>query len=167
VILAAVYDCSFSVTSGTSKTKACSQLLEEIEQLKQIVARSLGIDLTSIESGEVEVQEMLFAANSTNLPAAEEEESGGFNLSDVMQFSSEIVGSIVAMVLFIVFLIMYRKLKDQPSPFDQMDRFAASAQSGGRGGAEITPDLLNQLISQRPESTASSIQSWMQEKDES
>jgi flagellar M-ring protein FliF len=136
----------------------------EIEQLRQIVAKSLGIDLADTETGEVEVQEMPFASSDFAFPAAEE--SGGFSLSELMQFSSEIAGSIVAFVIFIVFLIMYRKLKDQPSPFDQMERVTASMQSGGRGGAEITPDLLNQLISQRPENTAASIKSWLQEKDE-
>lgn len=140
---------------------------EEMQQLREIVAKSLGISLNDPESGEVEVQEMPFLENARVLADAQAAEPEGFGFAQLLQFGSEIVGSVVALVLFIFFLFMYRKLKDQPSPFDRLDQMTASLQSGGRNGAEITPDLLNQLISQRPEKTAASIKNWLQEKDES
>jgi hypothetical protein len=72
----------------------------------------------------------------------------------------------LALILFVIFMVMYRKTKDQPSPFEQMEHMAATVQSGGRGASQITPDLLNQLISQRPDNTAASIKTWLQDVDE-
>ena len=140
---------------------------EEINQLRDIVAKALGIDLGNPASGAVEVQEMPSMRESTTAFEVAAAESAGFDLTQLMQFGSEIIGSLFALLLFIIFLVMYRKTKDQPSPFDQMERIASSMQSGGRGGAEVTPDLLNQLISQSPDNTAASIKTWLQQKDES
>jgi len=140
---------------------------EEISQLRQIVANALGIDLTNTESGEVEVQEMSFAGSDSLRVEIEAAEEGGFDFFQLMQFGSEIAGSVVALILFIVFLFIYRKLKDQPSPFDQIEQATSRMQSGGSNGSQITPNLLNQLISQSPDSSAASIRSWLKDKDES
>lgn len=166
-LTASVFVAANTTTVEGAAPQAVPRTQEEMEQLRQIVAKSLGIDLADTLTGEVEVQEMPFANSSLALPNVEAEESAGFDLSQLVQFSSEIIGSVVAFILFIAFLIMYRKLRNQPSPFDQMEQMAASMESGGRSGSEITPDLLNQLISQRPENTAASIKRWLQDKDES
>ncbi|MCH8473733.1 MAG: flagellar M-ring protein FliF [Opitutales bacterium] len=152
---------------GETEPQIVPRSQEEIDNLRQIVAKSLGIDLDDSETGQIEVQEMPFAIGSQTLPPFPGERPEGFDLSTLMEYSSEIIGSVVALILFITFLIIYRKLKDQPSPFDQMEQAAASFRPGGHGSSDITPDLLNNLISQRPENTAASIKNWLRQKDES
>tara|TARA_B110000208_G_scaffold13429_1_gene16428 strand:- start:37491 stop:39047 length:1557 start_codon:yes stop_codon:yes gene_type:complete len=147
--------------------QAVPRTAEEIDQLRDIVAKALGIDLNDSNSGAVEVQEMSFLGGVAATVEAGAEGSEGFDSTQLLQFGSEIVGSVLALLLFIIFLVMYRKTKDQPSPFDQMQHMAASIQGDGRSSAEITPDVLNHLISQRPDNTAASIKTWLQEKDES
>jgi flagellar biosynthesis/type III secretory pathway M-ring protein FliF/YscJ len=147
--------------------QAVPRTAEEIDQLRDIVAKALGIDLNDSNSGAVEVQEMSFFGGVAATVEAGAEGSEGFDSTQLLQFGSEIVGSVLALLLFIIFLVMYRKTKDQPSPFDQMQHMAASIQGDGRSSAEITPDVLNHLISQRPDNTAASIKTWLQEKDES
>lgn len=142
---------------------------EEIARIRQIVANALGINLEDAQSGDVEVQEMTFARGSLAAGLATpdiESPLGGF---DFVEFGAEITGSVLALILFVVFLIMYRKLKNQPSPFDQMEQVVARLNGSGNrfSQSEITPDLLNQLITQRPNDAAASISSWLQERDES
>jgi flagellar M-ring protein FliF len=155
------------VPAGSEVAQVVPRTEEEINNLRQIVAKAIGIDLDNVETGEVEVQEMPFVVGGRLSMDFPELQQSGFDLSWLLQFSSEIAGSLIALVLFVAFLLFYRKLKDQPSPFDRMDQVAASMRPDGRGGSGITPDLLNQLISQRPENTAASIKGWLSEKDES
>jgi flagellar M-ring protein FliF len=147
-------------------TEAVARSAVEIDQLRNIVAKALGIDLDDPASGAVEVQEMPFLAGASTALAVAVEDTGGFDPAELMKFGSEIVGSALALILFVIFMVMYRKTKDQPSPFEQMEHMAATVQSGGRGASQITPDLLNQLISQRPDNTAASIKTWLQDVDE-
>ncbi|MCB1123198.1 MAG: hypothetical protein KJT03_16710, partial [Verrucomicrobiae bacterium] len=139
---------------------------EQLAQLQAIVANALGIDPEDASTGTVTIQEMVFAGDPVSFPSEVEEETS-FNFMEVLQFGEEIIGSIVALVLFFVFFQMYRKFKSQPNPFEEFNKQAARYSNGGgqASAAEVTPELLNELIRQKPENAAVTLRGWMNESE--
>lgn len=139
---------------------------EQLNQLRTIVANALGIDPEDESTGSVTIQEMAFAGDPISMLAnAPADES--FDLMEILQFGEEIMGTIVAIVLFLIFFQMYRKFKSQPSPFEELKQQAVRYDRTGAqaAAAEVTPELLNELIRQKPENAAVTLRGWLKEKE--
>lgn len=139
---------------------------EQLDQLRLIVANALGIDTADQTTGTVTIQEMAFAGDPVSILANTPEEKA-FDIMEILQFGEEIIGTVVAIILFLIFFQMYRKFKSQPSPFEELkqqvfSRERAAAQSAA---AEVTPELLNELIRQKPENAAVTLRGWLKDKD--
>ncbi len=140
---------------------------EQLNQLQAMVANALGINTDDQTTGTVTIQEMAFAGDPVSILANAPEEKS-FEIMEVLQFGEEIIGTVVAIVLFLIFFQMYRKFKAQPSPFEELkqqvfSRDRAAAQSAA---AEVTPELLNELIRQKPENAAVTLRGWLKDKDD-
>lgn len=137
---------------------------EELAVLREMVANALGIDLADPQSGSVTVQEMVFASDPL-LGMGNKAFAGSFDISEWLQFGQELVGTLIALVLFLVFFQMYRKSRLQPSPFDELNQRLASASRANTPAAPVvTPELLNELIRQKPENVGTTLRNWLSGK---
>lgn len=136
----------------------------ELANLQQMVANALGIDLVDTNTGSVTVQEMVFASDPLAI-GAEAATAGALDIAHWLQFGEQIIGTLVAVVLFLVFFHLYRKTRAQPNPFEELNRRASNAsRSNNLGNTAVTPELLNELIRQKPENAASTLRSWLSGK---
>jgi flagellar M-ring protein FliF len=136
----------------------------EMEQLRTMVANALGIDLQNSDTGDVTVTEMVFAADPF-ISAGGAAMAGTVDIAQWLQFGEEILGTVIALVLFIVFFQMYRKARSQPNPFDQLARHQGNGSRGNTfGNTNVTPELLNDLIRQKPDNAAMTLRNWLSGK---
>lgn len=139
---------------------------DQLSQLRAIVANALGIDPRDETTGTVTIQEMVFTGDPVSILSAAAPEQAGFSFTQILQFGEEIIGSIMALVLFVVFFQMYRKFKSQPSPFEEFKQQSTHFQGGGsQSAAEVTPELLNELIRQKPDNAAVTLRGWINETE--
>ncbi len=140
---------------------------EEIDRLEQMVANALGIDRGDSSTGTVTVEETVFSGNLTvgwEAPGP----VGGFEWVQLLRYSEEITGTIVAVVLFTVFLVLYRRFKSEPTPFDElMHPVSRSRGDIPLDSSNVTPELLNELIRQKPDNAAISLRNWLSESSSS
>lgn len=138
---------------------------EEIERLRQMVANALGISLTDPASGDVAIQEVVFnKAVFGDLQAAS---ASPFDPMRLLQFGEEIMGAIIALILLLVFLNLVKRSGRQSTDiFDQMAQTRRTASVGleNTPSEMVTPELLNELIRQKPENAGAALRNWLSGK---
>jgi flagellar M-ring protein FliF len=136
---------------------------EELQQLKVMVANALGIALEDPASGSVVLQETSF--NQAQLLANLGEESSFLDPMFLLDYGQEIIGSVIALILLLVFLNQVKRARNEKGLLDRMaeERLEASANVSTEQEA-ITPQLLNELIQQKPENISSNLKTWLRDK---
>lgn len=165
VFLAALSEAPADAPDGAPQQRARSP--EELERLREMVANALGIPLDDPEKGAVAIQEMPFF--TPIFDNTMEASVGLFDPSRLLQYSGEIVGSVIALILFLVFLSMLKRSSKQPGPFEQMIEARRAMQASRQNEAPemVTPELLNELIQQKPENAGATLRSWLSGSDPS
>lgn len=134
----------------------------QLQQLREMVANALGISLDDPEAGSVAIQEVPFSQTrgvAPDLAAA----STGFDLSSLLRFGEEIFGGIVALILFLVFLNLLKRTRSESTLFQQLEasrQQQASQVDLGQTQA-VTPELLNELIRQKPDNAGTTLRNWL------
>jgi len=133
----------------------------ELEDLRQMIVKAIGADE---EPGSpvpsVTVVESDFAPVET---IAEEP------APDIMEkaytwldLGRNFIGVGFAAILFLVFLRMIKKHKPEPYTLEILDEEGGAA--GGKKGADVvprlTPELLNELIREKPENVSTALRNW-------
>jgi len=134
---------------------------EEIAALKQVVVNALGVKPAAGESVDslVTLREMPFAAEPAiqQIQALQAQNQWSVYLEAASHWGA-IVG---AGVLLLVFLRLLAKQKPEPIPVEVLtmppDLAARSLPSGGR----ITPDMVNELIRNKPANVGIALRGWM------
>ncbi|HEX4666341.1 MAG TPA: flagellar basal-body MS-ring/collar protein FliF [Chthoniobacterales bacterium] len=128
---------------------------QEIESLRKMVANALGIKAENAQeiARSVTIEETAFV----NPPAPK---SGGMgeilmNYSDLLK---NVGAGIVALGLLFFFLRMLKRTKPDEISFELLQT-AGSRVSGS--SANITPDLLNEMIRQKPANVGVALRGWM------
>lgn len=137
---------------------------QEIDRLRQVVADALGIRLNDPASGSVSVEEMEFAPTHLELPSGW---GTGFDVTTILNFGREISGTILAAVLFFIFLRLLKRMRNETSPWAEFH--AADQMSGLNGSAPaktITPELLNEMIQQKPENAGAMLRNWLEDRSQ-
>ena len=136
---------------------------EELQQLKVMVANALGIALEDPASGSVVLQET--SLNQAQLLANLGEESSFLDPMFLLDYGQEIIGSVIALILLLVFLNQVKRARNEKGLLDRMaeERLEASANVSTEQEA-ITPQLLNELIQQKPENISSNLKTWLRDK---
>ncbi len=132
---------------------------EEIERLRTVVADALGIKLDSPEGGSVTVQEVSFAPEA---PLPETSWLDYFDFSRLLTFSREISGSVLAVVLFLVFLRLLKRHHHEPNPWAEFQRAQETPSlPDGYQNQRVTPELLNEMIQQKPDNAGAMLRNWL------
>ncbi|MFO7724004.1 MAG: flagellar M-ring protein FliF C-terminal domain-containing protein, partial [Oceanipulchritudo sp.] len=146
-----------AVAEPTVRTRSA----DEMEQLRGMVANALGIRLDDPESGSVAIQEVPFTA-----PGLDESMAASvspFDPMQLLQYSGEIIGGLIALILFLVFLSLLKRSGQQPGPLEQMadTRRTLQASRERQSPEMVTPELLNELIQQKPENAGATLRNWL------
>ena len=74
-----------------------------------------------------------------------------------------IIGGLIAMVLFMVFLNLLKRSNKETNLFNHMNqvRGASKASASVTSTEMVTPELLNELIRQKPENAGASLRNWL------
>ena len=150
---------------------------EEMKRLEEMVSNALGIVISS--DGQevrpiVSIEEVSFMANPLGAAVSGELSSPFFKLLEVgRSFLS--VG--VAVIMFIIFLRLLKQHKVKPINVEVIEDDIASSYSPtipvegkegnfSKGNAfglsqRATPELLNELIQQKPENVSTALKKWM------
>lgn len=134
---------------------------EELDQLRLMVANALGIALDDPTAGSVAIQEIVFDVSTASVVPPID--VSPFSLEKIFSFGEQIIGGLIAMVLFLVFLNLLKRSNQEGDLFNQMKQVqGASKASASVSSAEIvTPELLNELIKQKPENAGASLRNWL------
>lgn len=129
---------------------------EEIESLRKMVANALGVKADSAQeiARSVTIEETAFE----NPPVPK---SGG--MGDLLTSYSGLLknagAAVVALVLVFFFLRMLKQTKPDEIPFELLQAAGGNRTTGNN--ANITPDLLNEMIRQRPANVGVALSGWM------
>jgi len=132
----------------------------EMEKIRTAVVNAIGArfdtadDTLSITVDEVSFQPFMGAAGET--------------LTNVQDFLDEwgpllknVVGIVIAVGIFLVFLRMLKKFKPTATEVEVLDESDAQALAGARSiGKGLTPELLNDLIQEKPENVSTALKNW-------
>jgi flagellar M-ring protein FliF len=134
---------------------------EEMERLREMVANALGVSLEEAAAGSIVVQETTFGINSLLADLAQEE--GFLDPVFLLNYGQEIIGGVIALVLFLVFLNQMKRTRGEKGLLDQMEeaRLDARSRSEVTGQEAVTPAMLNELIRQKPDNISSNLKTWL------
>lgn len=137
----------------------------EMQELREMVANALGIPLDDPSRGSVAVREAVFDARPT-VGEMTASAGGEFDPMQLLEYGEEIFGSIVALILFLIFLTMLKRSRNQRDVLEQLneDRQQARAERELGQPQHITPELLNELIRQKPENAGTTLRNWLSGK---
>ncbi|MBO93377.1 MAG: flagellar M-ring protein FliF [Opitutales bacterium] len=131
----------------------------EMEKITTAVRNSIGAGLStndtlSISVAEVTFQPFMGAAGETLTNVQDFFEEWGSLLKNV-------VGIVIAVGIFLVFLRMLKKFKPTATEVEVLDESDAQALAGARSiGKGLTPELLNDLIQEKPENVSTALKNW-------
>ncbi|MBG31405.1 MAG: flagellar M-ring protein FliF [Opitutae bacterium] len=133
----------------------------EMEQIHTAVINAIGArfdsvdDALSVTVAQVPFQPFMGAAGAT--------------LNEMQDFLDQwgplmknVVGIVIAVGIFLVFLRMLKKFKPTATEVEILDEADAQALAGTRGiGKGLTPELLNDLIQEKPENVSTALKNWV------
>ncbi len=135
---------------------------EELQALRQIVVNALGIKAAPGQSLEslVSLQELPFLQEPVSAQIEQ------IQKETRIQGWIETVGAYLPLALGAVALLVFvktlRRQRPEPVPVEILDIPAASAAANGQNGrAALTPELLNQLIREKPANIGAALRDYM------
>jgi flagellar M-ring protein FliF len=137
---------------------------QELEDLRITVANALGINLSEADGDPLKMDNMVVVKEMAFTQPASV--VGGMNAFDDFMFKyGQYVKNIIAVIIIfgLVFFFsrMLKKLKPKNEDVEIMDELSA----GNRGKIEsnLTPELLNDLIQEKPENVSTALKTWMEQ----
>jgi len=134
---------------------------EELNALRQIAVNALGLKLAPGQTLEsvVALQELPFAAEpvSQQIQAIQSEN----RLQGWIEVASKWAAVVGAALILLVFLRMLSKQKPEPVPVEILTMPPDLAARSLQNGSTVTPDMLNQLIRQKPANIGTALRDWV------
>jgi len=130
---------------------------EEINALRQMVANALGIKTDNPQdvTKSVTIEETAFETSPSP-------KSGG--MGDLIASYSNLLKNIGASIVALALLLFFFRMLKQAKPDEiQLELLQAASGSGIRGARSsgVTPDLLNEMIRQKPANVGVALRGWM------
>ncbi len=159
-------------TTGTGDAaKPNPRTPEELKSLRTMVANALGISAAQqAAAGQdpaVSVQEIAFQA----VPV---EKISTPMVSGMVDTVKPWVTPLLAVVIVLVFLRQLKRTPHDPIPLELLDPANESAldnarpakllRDRARGGSSVSPEMLNDMIRQKPENVSATLREWMTEQ---
>jgi flagellar M-ring protein FliF len=133
---------------------------EELNALRQVVVNALGLKLAPGQTLDsvVALQETSFAAEpiSQQVQAIESEN----RVQGWLNAASRWGAVAAAAVVMLLFLRILAKQKPEPIPVEVLTMTPDLATRSLQNGSNITPDMLNQLIRQKPANIGTALRDW-------
>ncbi len=145
---------------GAAGAAPVARTAQEIDSLRQMVVNALGVPTGGAQNqaAAVSVQEVAF-------PAAVEPTTGAVDkVAGIFESARPLLALAFAGVCFFVFLRLFKKTKPEPLDFEVVPQGAAGEQGGGMLGMKshkVSPELLNELIRQKPENVGATLREWL------
>jgi flagellar M-ring protein FliF len=135
----------------------------ELEGLRRIVINALGLKATSGQNLDelVSLQETPFQAPV--LDVSVQRLSTETRVQSWVETSSRYLAVAIALGAFFIFFRMLRGQRPEPVPVDFMSGTTANGMSRGNNGssAALTPEMLNELIRQKPANVGTALRDWV------
>lgn len=134
---------------------------EELNSLRQVVINALGLKPAAGESLDslVTLQEVPFAAEpvSAQIQAIEKET----RVQGWIEVASKWVPVVGAVVVLLIFLRILSRQKPEPVPVEVLALPPDLAARSLQKNAAVTPDMLNELIRQKPANIGTALRDWV------
>lgn len=135
---------------------------QEIDALRRVVVNALGLKATPDQelSELVTIQEMPFQPDVVDTQIVELQKQT--QIQSWVEVAVRYVAIGVAAIALLIFYRTLRKQRPEPLPVELMLASAdTSSQRGAAGGpANLTPELLNELIRQKPANVGTALRDW-------
>lgn len=136
----------------------------ELQELRDVVITALGIDLAPGETPEdyVTVKEMAFAVDPYENPAAILKEEA--DIQRYIELGKNGIGAILGIGVIIFFMQMLKRYKPEKISIEvlQPDQMLQSKKM--EDTSVVTPEMLNELIRQKPANIGVSLREWIGEE---
>ena len=152
--------------AADAKPAAQPRTPEEMQALRQIVMNALGLRLAPGQAPEtlVSLQEVPFQTEpvSQQIAAIQTET----RVQSWIETGSRYFAVIVALGVFYVFWRILKKQQLEPVPVELLSDMPTRIQRGAYqlNGGSLTPELLNELIRQKPANIGNALRDWVNVK---
>ncbi len=151
-----------SAKEGQTPAEAPKRTPEELNALRQLVVNALGLKPTAGQSLDslVSLQEMPFQVAErfpTQIAAIEKEN----RWQGWIEAGSRWAGVIGAAIVLLIFWRMLGKQKPEPVPVEVLSLTPEAASRSLPSSNGVTPDLLNELIRQKPANIGVALRDWV------
>jgi flagellar M-ring protein FliF len=134
---------------------------EELNALRQVVVNALGLKLGTGQTLDsiVALQETIFAAEpvSQQVQAIQSEN----RMQGWVEVASKWSAVIGAAAVLLVFMRILSKQRPEPVPVEILSMSPDLAARSLQNGSSVTPDMLNQLIRQKPANVGTALREWV------
>ncbi len=141
---------------------ATPRTVEEINALRQVVMNALGLKAAPGQSVDsiVTLQELAFQVNDS-LPAQIQAIQDENRLQGWIETASRWVAVVAALVILLVFARMLSRQKPEPVPVEVLSMSPDAAARSLPNSQSVTPELLNELIRQKPANIGLALRDWV------
>jgi flagellar M-ring protein FliF len=135
---------------------------QELDALRQVVINALGLKAVAGQSPDslVSLQELPFQS-ALPLPEQSEAAEGETRLQGWLVVASRWAGVVVACLVLLVFLRMLSHQKPEPVPVEVLSLSPEAAARALPNSNSVTPELLNELIRQKPANVGVALRDWV------
>ena len=139
----------------------------ELQELRQIVINALGIELKNGETADelVTVNEMVFATDPLALQSQTMME--GLDLQKWLDISKNLAGIVLGIGVIFYFTQMLKKTKPEEMSIEVLQPEQTLQSRKLEDSGKVTPEMLNELIKQRPANIGVSLKEWIGETENS
>jgi flagellar M-ring protein FliF len=146
---------------GTAEKPAAPRTAAELDGLRRIVINALGLKPAAGQKLDelVSLQETAFQAAAVD--ETMESLATETRVQSWFEAGSRYIAVAIALAAFLIFFRMIRSQRPEPVPVELLS--VAGASGGNRnqnGSAKLTPDLLNELIRQKPANVGTALREW-------
>lgn len=157
---------------------------EQLDELRNMVVNALGIEIPKGKSADsfVSIKEVAFPNTITTAGVPISDQIGGY-----MELVRPLAALLIAAIVFAVFFFMLRRAKPEEISFELVDDMATDNTQNALPAAEaekdpeevdmsflpaskslkVSPELLNNLIRQKPENVGATLRDWLIRKTDS
>lgn len=135
---------------------------EEINALRQLVMNALGLKLAPGQAVEslISLQELPFQVNDS-LPAQIQAIQDENRLQGWIETASRWVAVLAALAILAIFARMLSRQKPEPVPVEVLSMSPDAAARALPNSQSVTPELLNELIRQKPANIGLALRDWV------
>jgi flagellar M-ring protein FliF len=132
----------------------------ELAALRQVVINALGVHAAAGQAPEsiVSLQEVPF--QTTPVAAQVEQIQKETRVAAWLETASRYVAVVVALGVLAVFWRMLRRLKPEAVPVEMLNETSGNGPRGLSVTGPVTPELLNELIRQKPANIGAALRDW-------